>query len=319
MSKIEFIQYQSEEIKKWDNIVKSSNSYSFLHERNYMEYHKTRFTDLSFFVKIQNEFVGVIPGTVSGTSFTSHSGLTHGGLIIKRTKSSKNFEVMESFIRHLENFGVHNIRISRMPDMYKDSIDDGDLYALIKNGFKINKFSLIQVINLRSGYKLPPHKQRGAGKAKRDGLTISICNSSRDILTLAELNTRKKYGVSITHTYNEMDYLISKFPNNIKCFGVYDSTELLCGGILYKSKNVNHLQYLATSERGRKLRCQDFVLEHLLNITLEEKKYFSFGSSTESDGQKLNENLMKAKEEFGAYSLVALDFERNRNPEHNSF
>ena len=311
MNQIEFIKYQSHNIQEWDRIVKSSNSYSFLHERNYMEYHKDRFDDLSFLVKVQDEFVGVIPGTLSGSSFSSHSGLTHGGLIIKQLESLKNFEIMENFVKYLEKIGITEIKISRIPDMYKDSIDDGDLYALIKNGFKINKFSLSQVINLKSDYKFPPHKQRGANKAKRDGLTITVTNDSSKILEMAEINTRIKYGVSITHTNSEMNYLITRFPNNIKCFEVLDSEEIVCGAILYKSKNVNHLQYIAASDRGRKLRSQDFLLENLLNITKIEKKYFSFGSSTEGNGQKLNENLTRAKEEFGAYSIVALELARS--------
>ena len=311
MKKIEFIEYHSKDNQKWDEIVKLSNSYSFLHERNYMEYHKNRFQDLSFFVKIQNELVGVIPGTILKNDYSSHSGLTFGGLIIKPNKSSQNYEIMENFIMHLNNSGVKNIRISRMPDMYKDSIDDGDMYALIKNGFKIGRFSLSQVINLKNGYKLPSHKQRGANKAKRDGLRISICDDSRQVLALAEFNTKRKYGAQITHSYSEMNSLISKFPKNIKCYEVHDSAEMVCGAILYKSKNVNHLQYLASSGRGRKLRGQDYLMEYLLELTLKEEKYFSFGSSTESHGLKLNENLMKAKEEYGAYSVVTLEFEKN--------
>ena len=311
MKKIEFIEYQSKDNQKWDEIVKLSNSYSFLHERNYMEYHKDRFQDLSFFVKIQNELVGVIPGTILNNNYSSHSGLTFGGLIVKPNKSSQNYEIMENFIKHLNNSGVKNIRISRMPDMYKDSIDDGDMYALIKNGFRISRFSLSQVINLKNGYKFPSNKQRGANKAKRDGIRISTCDDSRQVLALAAFNTKQKYGVQITHSYLEMNSLISKFPENIKCFEVHESSEMVCGAILYKSKNVNHLQYLASSERGRKLRGQDYLMEFLLELTLKEEKYFSFGSSTESNGMKLNENLMKAKEEYGAYSVVTLEFEKN--------
>jgi hypothetical protein len=63
---------------------------------------------------------------------------------------------------------------------------------------------------------------------------------------------------------------------------------------------------MAASQEGRKLGALDFI-NHTLLQKFSDRKYYSFGISTEKQGQFLNEGLIQQKENMGARG-IALDF-----------
>ena len=67
-----------------------------------------------------------------------------------------------------------------------------------------------------------------------------------------------------------------------------------------------HTQYLAASEEGRRLNALSLLLAELIG-RYAGRHYFSFGISTEQEGQVLNGGLVAQKEYFGARG-IAHDF-----------
>ena len=64
---------------------------------------------------------------------------------------------------------------------------------------------------------------------------------------------------------------------------------------------------MANSERGREVGALDGLIDHLINLITKvyaDKRFLSFGISTEREGQALNEGLLRSKEGFGATGLV---------------
>ena len=68
------------------------------------------------------------------------------------------------------------------------------------------------------------------------------------------------------------------------------------------------MQYAASSSRGREAAAQDLLLMKIMDhYATSGVRYFSFGASTERQGQDLNRGLFKYKASYGA-GTVTQDF-----------
>ena len=70
--------YKSE----WDKFILKSRNGLFMHLRNFMDYHSSRFDDASLIFRKKNKIIAVLPAHRETKIFYSHLGLTYGGLII---------------------------------------------------------------------------------------------------------------------------------------------------------------------------------------------------------------------------------------------
>jgi hypothetical protein len=70
-----------------------------------------------------------------------------------------------------------------------------------------------------------------------------------------------------------------------------------------------HAQYISVNEEGKDRCALDFILDYLINHEFKHKKYFDLGSSTEQNGQFLNESLIFQKEGFGGRGVCYETFE----------
>ena len=71
----------------WDSFVDNSKNGTFLHKRDYMEYHKDRFEDFSLMVFDESDseimqLIALLPANIVDDTVYSHRGLTYGALII---------------------------------------------------------------------------------------------------------------------------------------------------------------------------------------------------------------------------------------------
>ena len=79
---------------------------------------------------------------------------------------------------------------------------------------------------------------------------------------------------------------------------------LEAGAIAYLSHTVCHVQYNASTDKGRKIGALDLVFAHLIDTFRDSVRYFDFGISTEEDGRDLNSGLVEYKQGFGARTVV---------------
>ena len=62
---------------QWDRFVRKSRNGTFLFLRDYMDYHRQRFTDFSLLIYDKQSLVALLPlNKEADGSVTSHSGLT---------------------------------------------------------------------------------------------------------------------------------------------------------------------------------------------------------------------------------------------------
>ena len=88
--------YTADDKALWNTFVESSKNGTFLHKRDYMEYHSDRFEDHSLlFLSEKNKVVALLPANIKDDILYSHQGLTYGGLILSAVTSLN--DVMEMF------------------------------------------------------------------------------------------------------------------------------------------------------------------------------------------------------------------------------
>jgi lipid II:glycine glycyltransferase (peptidoglycan interpeptide bridge formation enzyme) len=122
---------------------------------------------------------------------------------------------------------------------------------------------------------------------------------------ILEERLQGKYSVAPVHSLEEITLLKSRFPENIKLFCVADNNgEILGGVVLFITDNVVHMQYSATTDKGRRISALDYLYEELINNRFAGKEYFDFGISVEDGGRYLNSGLIAYKERLGGRAVV---------------
>jgi len=101
-----------------------------------------------------------------------------------------------------------------------------------------------------------------------------------------------------------MQRLKHLFPENIRQFNVYYNDKIVAGTTIFESSTVAHCQYISKAPDMEDLGSLDFLFRYLITEIFNEKRFFDFGISNESQGKKLNEGLSYWKESFGAGTIV---------------
>ena len=303
----ESLQYDSTFRQDWDKVVKESKNGNFLHLRDYMDYHAHRFDECSVVVRRQGKPIAVFPCNRVSDKVISHGGLTYGGLIYGvDVRSIDVLEVFRQLVHHYKQTGVKRLHYKAIPHVFHSYPAEEDIYALFRLNAKLYCRDIFTVIQMDKRLKISELRRRNVKKAEKNGVEIQegcFFESYHQLLT----QVIGKFGTKPVHSVDELQLLQGRFPNSIRLFGAFKGEQLLAGTLIYDFGHVVHTQYLASSDEGREVGALDFVLAHLIENVFSSRRYFSFGKSTEYDGQYLNEGLIFQKEGFGGRG-VAHDF-----------
>ncbi len=97
--------YTPEHKRLWDEFVAKSKNATFLHFRDYMDYHADRFTDHSLMAfDAKGNVLALLPANIDGDTLHSHQGLTYGGWLtpIKHFNASTMLELFDATIQTLK-------------------------------------------------------------------------------------------------------------------------------------------------------------------------------------------------------------------------
>lgn len=301
--------YQSEQKKVWDDFVISSRTPLFFFQRDFMEYHSDRFVDHSLMFYFEGKLVALLPASKKDNQLISHGGLTYGGLIFHaKIRAETVVAIAEQLLVVAKEQGFLNLIYKSIPYIFHQQPAQDDIYAL----FNVAKAKLIRrdlssVIKLNQRLGLSKGRKWLIARAKKNNLQVT---SSTDWQGFHQLlrTVLEKHDAMPVHSVEELQLLHNQFPQNIELKVVLQDEAIIAAALLFKFKSVVHTQYLAVSELGKDLGALDYLLETSINeSTSEGYEYFSFGISTEQNGQYLNTGLLAQKESFGARS-VSLDF-----------
>ena len=301
--------YQENDFETWNAFIDKAKNATFLFNRNFMEYHKDRFTDYSLIVESDNKWVAVLPANLVENQVFSHQGLSYGGLIYgEKIKLAAVLEVFKTVLIFLFKNKVQVFQVKLMPSFYADFPSDELNYALFLAEAKLIRRDTHAIINLQKPFHITKGRMEGVAKANKHTLIVKeetnfeLFWNQILIPNLAETHQAKP-----VHSLQEIQYLHERFPNNIRQFNVYDGDQLVAGTTIFETKNVAHAQYISGNEDKGKLGSVDFLYHHLITSVFHKKNIFDFGISNINEGKTLNGGLSFWKESFGAH-IVTQDF-----------
>ncbi len=316
-SQIRAVQYTDAHSMQWDNFVAASPTGTMLHTRRFLSYHGQRFEDVSLlFFDASGTLCGLLPAAVSRDDHTlvvSHPGATYGGILLAPQKTGlAAFAILASACQFFLRRDFKRFQYKSVPPHIHHPLSQVDVYALWRLGAKFYRRDLWSLIDLRQPRWIKNSRRLKLRQAGEHGLKVTEDNSEQAYEVFYAILVQclaSRHGVTPVHSLEEMKQLYQRFPDKISLWIAVDSSgECVAGVWIFNMDMAAHMQYGATTIAGREKSAEDYVLNAIIeNCVARAIPFFSLGTSTESDGRFLNENLFAYKASFGA-SSVTQDF-----------
>lgn len=301
----EIVRYNPEYKKKWDTFISVSKNSTFLFYRDFMEYHSDTFSDHSFLFFNKNSLVAVIPGNLHENAFYSHEGLTYGGFVTGNKVGTKNIlDIFCLLNSELKKNGINEVIYKPVPYIYHTLPSQEDLYALFRLNAKRVACNISSSVFQENKIKFRRLRTRKINLGLKNKIQIREDFDFESFWALMNRNLMSKYNTKAVHSVEEIKKLAFTFPDNIKLYKADLNNEYLAGAVIFKTRRVAHVQYLHSSETGKKMGAPDYLLSELIHKVYSNVPIFDLGTSNENDGTFLNENLAFHKEGFGARGIV---------------
>ncbi|MBC7787269.1 MAG: GNAT family N-acetyltransferase [Methylophilaceae bacterium] len=306
-----------EHFVQWNQFVRESRNGTFLFDRNYMDYHATRFYDFSLMVMSENKLIAVIPanrvteknednaGEVKTINkLITHGGLTFGGLVMsEKLGAVQVLAIFEHLREYLRDHDFQTLVYKAVPHIYHRVPSEDDMYALHRLG--ANKLRMDVSTTIMQSARLPLAKGRkhAMTKAHKAHVTIKQTNDYASFWQILTSNLQKQHATQPTHSLDEISLLATRF-GQIQLWMAYLGDKPVAGVVIYAYDQVAHTQYIASTDESREIGALDMLLEHLITAEFAHKPYVNFGISTTNAGLHLNAGLIAQKEMFGGRSTV---------------
>ncbi|TWI03240.1 hypothetical protein IQ05_00171 [Flavobacterium tiangeerense] len=311
--------YEPTDYKLWNDFIGQAKNATFLYHRDFMEYHKDRFVDFSLLIYFNSQLIGVLPANRVEDTVFSHQGLTYGGLVT--TDKSKLKTILMAFkkvLYFLNHNAVQKLYLKAIPSIYCNKPSDELLYALFLADAKLVRRDSLAVIDLTQNITFDRSRKNGIIRGIKNNLVVKEENNFNSFWDKVLIpNLKAQHQIEPVHTVQEIEFLKTKFPENVRQFNVYNKDVIVAGATIFETDTVTHCQYLSKFENGKKLGSLDILFQHLIYQVFAHKRYFDFGISNEQNGKLLNEGLSYWKESFGArtiiqdfYEVQTADFEK---------
>ena len=272
-----------------------------------MEYHQDRFEDFSLLIFDENQqLMAILPANKVDNTLFSHQGLTYGGILLdEKIKLSDCISITKSVFEYLSAFGFKKLIFKEVPTIYHQLPSDELQYLMFVLQGNLVRRDVLSVLDLKSQFVFSRDRKNGIKRGLKNNLIVKEEADFKSFWNEILIpNLALKHQAKPVHTLEEIQYLYSKFPNNIRQFNVYQNDKIVAGTTVFESKLVAHSQYISGNSDKNELGSLDFLHDYLISNVFKDKKYFDFGISNENQGKNINEGLMYWKESFGARSIT---------------
>jgi hypothetical protein len=308
------VPYTASYRERWDAFVPGSSTGTILHTRRFLAYHGEKFLDRSLvFVDEAGAICGLLPaaqGPNEPDLVVSHPGATYGGLLLRGSEPGLlAFECLSLARAIYADLGYRRLEYRSVPAHLHGGWCQTDVYALWRMGARLRRRDLWNVIDLRPPGALKNSQRRRLARPPAGGIEVER-EASED--AYAEFHSMlgsalaAHHSTRPVHSVQDMLLLQALFPREIALWLARDARGTCLAGVwAFQLGDVRHGQYGAASRLGQRHTAQDVVLRALIADSIARgDKYFSFGTSTESQGTHLNEGLFIYKAKFGTGSVV---------------
>ena len=307
MKRYSIRKYQTNDFALWNEFVAQAKNATFLFHRDFMEYHQDRLEDFSLLALDENqEIQAILPANVVGSTVFSHQGLTYGGIVIKEsTKLSDFIAITNAILAFLKSQNKEKLQLKQIPSIYCQKPADELQYLVFLLKGNLVRRDVLSVLDLKANFTFSRDRKNGIKRGLKNNLVV------KEVATFASFwneilipNLTEKHQALPVHSLEEIQFLHSKFPKNIRQFNVYENNKIVAGTTIFESELVAHSQYISGNSYKNELGSLDFLHDYLISNVFKDKKYFDFGISNENQGKNINEGLLYWKESFGARTIT---------------
>lgn len=298
--------YTSIDKPLWDGFVALSKNATFLHYRDYMDYHSDRFHDFSLMAFDGGRLLALLPANLSGDTLYSHQGLTFGGWLmpLKHFNANTMLEVFDAMVAFLRDNGIRRLVYKAIPHIYHKYPAEEDLYALFRHNARILVTNMSSTVMSCKDIPFDRRTRRNVAKALQNGVVIGPSDDYPAFWRIITANLDNRYGAKPVHSLSEIELLHSRFPENIRLYSASLDGRMVAGAVMYEEGDWVHAQYSSADETGFAIGAMNYLFYHLITEEYKGKSCFDFGTSNEKDGQYLNANLIETKTGLGARGVA---------------
>jgi hypothetical protein len=297
--------YQKTDYEHWNAFIGQAKNATFLFHRDFMEYHADRFQDYSLIVLDGEKWVAVLPANIVGNEVFSHQGLSYGTVVVQKDIRINDYlNSVRALMLHLSQDKIDFIYFKLLPKIYNKILSDELDFVSFLMDAKNYRSDIYLVIDNQQVYE--PNRNRKRALKIANELEIEVREDTNYMAFWNEIlipNLKNRFDVLPVHSLPEMEKLALLFPNNIVLFNAYKNGVLKAGVVVFLMENVAHFQYSSGSEDRNDTAALDVLFDFIIR-KFSNKKYISFGSSSEENGLVLNSGLAYWKESFGARATV---------------
>ena len=306
MKKYDIKLYSNADFSDWNNFVATTVNGTFLHNRNFMDYHSDRFRDYSLIITTIDKIVAVLPANIVENQVNSHQGLTYGGLLhTEKLKLGEVLMIFQIILKFLNDNKIDKLTLKTSPAIYHKKPADEINYALFLANAKIIRSDCLSVIDLQKTFFISKTRRESIRRGQKNNLEIredfNFDGFWNEILIP---NLESKHHAKPVHSLEEIIKLQKLFPENIRHFNVYFNDKIVAGSTIFLTDTVAHPQYISGQEDKNQLGSLDFLYDFLINDCFKNKPFFDFGPSHENNGKQINQGILFWKESFGASTIV---------------
>lgn len=310
----EIRRYRPEDAAMWNDFIAHSRNATFLHNRGFMDYHSDRFADHSIVATLRGRISALLPANeetdAEGRSrLVSHRGLTYGGWLFPHARVDAG-EVLELFgclADYMRGHGFEELVYKPVPHIYTLTPAQEDEYALWRLGATQTCVNLSAACRMTGEPELDRQRKRQIKNARLqfepERLSISEFFDSYALYTVLSTCLEERYGTKPVHTAEELDLLKSRFPENIRYWGLSIDGRLLATACVFITDNVAHMQYLSSTAEARDKGLLPLLVVETMK-ELGDRDWFDFGTSNEDRGRVLNETLFQYKASYGCRGVL---------------
>lgn len=304
------ILYSKKYEKSWEDFVFKSNNGTIFHTRKFLSYHKKkRFIDSSLLFFKNSELIAVMPAalvkTDKGQEFSSHPGLSYGGIIHKENLGLNDaLVIIEILTEYLKKNNIKKINLVLTPLPYHKHFCNYIDFALYKQGFIYKKRELTSIVTLPKDIEslstyFKPEARTALRKAIKSRIIIRQSKDFYPFFKILKDNLDKRFGLSPTHTYRELLKLFKLFPDKIRLIGAYNNNKIIAGVVNFKCNDrVTLAFYIAQKYSYQSYRPLNLLFYEILkDCILKRIDLYDFGLFTANTIP--NFGLARFKENLG--------------------
>ncbi len=250
------VRYEPSWADIWNEMVAESRNGTFLHDRRFMDYHSDRFRDCSLIALRDGKPVALLPANVTADRVLhSHQGLTYGGWLTpcRHFDGSDMLGLFEAWIEWGRMEGLKEFDYKSVPFIYWKLPAAEEEYALWRFGATLSSVNLSSAFEIERRSPFEKRQKRNLKKAVNcGGLTIGKTQDASRFIDFVNACLQDRHEAKAVHSGEELGRLMTTFPQNIDLWVVEDAEgEWTAGVCVFNTGEVAHVQYIATSPKGR--------------------------------------------------------------------